>query len=268
MTAARLSMPRRAAFWLPATAYIGALAAAELLVRASERPERYPSPSGVAEAFWDRMFSGQLPIAIQQSMERVLLAFAVAAALGVILGVAIGRFRIVDRAIGPIVNALRSIAPIALIPFAVLWFGVTGSAAVFIVAYAAIFPVILNASEAARRVDLRLVDAARTLGASRWRILTRVVIPAAAPATVTGARIAMGFAWASIVAAELAIGVKLETGGRIEAGLGQLMVSTLFVDRDVDGLVLYMLVIGVIGLTLDRGLRWLHRRAAPWERAR
>ncbi|WP_421907521.1 ABC transporter permease [Mameliella sp.] len=248
-----------------AAVYTLLLALAEMLVRVTGSMDSLPSPSGVLSAIAANLASGELPIAVRQSLGRILLAFLFAAIVGSVIGVAMGRIRVIDRAIGPIVNALRSIAPIALIPLAVLWFGVTGASAVFIVAYAAVFPIILNASEAARAVDVRLVNAARTLGAGRGALLRRVILPAAAPATITGARIAMGFAWASIVAAELAIGVKLETGGRIEAGIGQIMVATLFVDRDVNGLVSYMLVIGAIGLVIDRGMRRLHRHFAPWE---
>lgn len=244
-----------------------AIGLAEFAVRVSAQPEKYPSPVGVLNSLFENLMSGELFTAVEQSLSRILLAFAIAALCGTIIGVAIGRFGWLDRAIGPFINAMRSIAPIALIPLAVLWFGVTGMSAVFIVTYAAIFPIILNASEAARSVDMRLVNASRTLGASRLYVLRRVVLPAAAPATITGARIAMGFAWASIVAAELAIGVKLETGGKIEAGIGQIMVATLFVDRDVNGLVSYMLVIGVIGLTIDLIMRRLHRARAPWEYA-
>lgn len=245
--------------------YAGLTVLAEIAVRLSSTPERYPSPIGVLTSLTENLLNGELLIAIEQSLSRILLAFAFAAVIGTLIGIAIGRFGWLDRAIGPFINALRSIAPIALIPLAVLWFGVTGTSAVFIVAYAAIFPIILNASEAARSVDLRLINAARTLGASPAFVLRRVVLPAAAPSTITGARIAMGFAWASIVAAELAIGVKLETGGKIEAGIGQIMVSTLYVDRDINGLVSYMLVIGLIGLAIDFGMRRLHRRRAPWE---
>lgn len=250
---------------LRALTYGSGLVAWELLVRASSTPERYPSPLGVVRSLGVRMQSGELPIAVEQSLSRIVVAFCIAAVVGTIIGVAMGRVPAIDRGLSPIVNALRSIAPIALIPVAVLWLGVTGAAAIFIVVYAAIFPVILNASQAARSMDRRLLNAASTLGASHSTILRRVVLRAAAPSIITGARIAMGFAWASIVAAELAMGIKLEAGGRVEAGLGQLMVSTLYLDRDVNALVLYMVVIGLIGIAIDRGLRFAYRRAAPWE---
>jgi ABC-type nitrate/sulfonate/bicarbonate transport system permease component len=237
----------------------------ELAVRLSAQPDRYPLPSGVVAALVRTTVNGVLPTAVTQSLSRVLIAFVLAAAFGILLGLLIGRSRVVDRGLSPIINALRSIAPIAWIPMAVLWLGVTGNAAIFIVAYAAVFPIVLNTAQAVQLLDRRYIDAALTLGAGRFTLLSRVIFRGALPTVVTGARIAMGFAWASIIAAELAMGIKLETGGQVRAGLGQLMVSTLYIDRDINGLVLYMLTIGVIGLIIDRLMRRLHRAVAPWE---
>ena len=84
------------------------------------------------------------------------------------------------------------------------------------------------------------------------------------PMIFTGARIALSFAWASIIAAELAIGIKIAGQGRSVAGIGQLMVETLYVKRDVDALVFYMLVIGLVSLLIDTGLRRVQRRLLPW----
>jgi ABC-type nitrate/sulfonate/bicarbonate transport system permease component len=165
-----------------------------------------------------------------------------------------------------VLDSLRSIAPIAWIPMAILWLGVRGNAALFVVAYAATFPFIVSASQAARIVDRRLVDAARALGASRWIVLRAVLMPSTLPMLFTGARIALAFAWGSIIAAELAIGIKIAGQGRNVAGIGQLMVETLYVKRDVDALVFYMLAIGVVSLAIDAGLRRLQQRLLPWDR--
>jgi ABC-type lipoprotein export system ATPase subunit len=136
---------------------------------------------------------------------------------------------------------------------AILWLGVRGNAALFVVSYAATFPFIVSASQAVRIVDRRLVDAARALGASRWIVLRAVLMPSTLPMLFTGARIALAFAWGSIIAAELAIGIKIAGQGRNVAGIGQLMVETLYVKRDVDALVFYMLAIGIVSLAIDAG---------------
>ena len=169
-----------------------------------------------------------------------------------------------NRAMGPIIDSLRSIAPIAWIPMALLWLGIRGNAALFIVAYAAFFPFVLNTIEAVRQIDRNLINAASALGASRALILRTVILPGSLPIILTGARIALAFAWGSIIAAELAMGIKVTAGGSGAVGLGQLMVSTLYIRRDVNGLVLYMIVIGIISWTIDVLMRRLQRTLTPW----
>jgi len=224
----------------------------------------YPYPTGVADAAVRTVTDGSLLAATSSSLQRVLIGFAIGAACGVPLGVLMGFVRPVGRALSPIVDSLRSIAPIAWIPMALLWLGIRGNAALFIVTYAAFFPFVVNAGQAARLVDSNLVNAARALGASRALILRSVVLPGALPAILTGARISMAFAWGSIIAAELAMGIKVTAGGSCAVGLGQLMVSTLYVRRDVNGLVLYMIVIGIISLVIDLAMRRFQRMLTPW----
>jgi ABC-type nitrate/sulfonate/bicarbonate transport system permease component len=229
---------------------------------------RFPHPLGVLRAAVDKIGSGRLIIGIEQSLSRMVLAFSIALAVGCSIGVLIATVRRLDRALSPLLDTLRSIAPIAWIPMAVLWFGVSGGAAIFIVFYAALFPILVNTAQAVRLVDRTLIRAAHTLGAGRWLILRRVILPGALPTVMVGARISLGWAWGSIIAAELAMGLKLDRGASIRAGLGQLMVNTLFLERDINGLVLYMATIGLISLAIDQGFRELQRRAMPWQRTR
>ena len=125
----------------------------------------------------------------------------------------------------------------------------------------------LNTIQAVRLIDPKLVQAARALGANRMLILRSVVVPSAIPLVITGARISMAFAWGSIIAAELAMGIKVTQGGSAAVGLGQLMVATLYIRRDVNALVLYMIVIGLISLLIDLAMRRLQRRLTPWRQA-
>jgi ABC-type nitrate/sulfonate/bicarbonate transport system permease component len=236
----------------------------EIAVRVTHSHGRVPAPSGVLLTGWELISSGVILEAMSGSLKRVLIGFVIGGALGIPLGLAIGTIPALDRALRPVLDGLRSIAPIAWIPMAILWLGVRGDAALFVVAYGAIFPFIVNASLAVRLVDRRLIAAARALGASRMMILRNVLIPGSMPMIFTGARIALAFAWASIVAAELAIGIKIAGQGRNVAGIGQVMVETLYVRRDVDALVFYMLVIGIVSFLIDFGLRRLQRRMLPW----
>lgn len=238
----------------------------EIATRAFAETALLPYPSGIAAAAARSIGDGSLLAAAAGSLQRVLLGLAIGAAMGIPLGLLMGSARPVERALGPIVDSLRSIAPIAWIPMALLWLGIRGNAALFIVAYAAFFPFVLNTVQAVRLIDRKLIDAAQALGASRSLILRAVVLPSAVPLILTGARIAVGFAWGSIIAAELAIGIKVTSGGAAAIGLGQLMVATLYVRRDVNALVLYMLLIGIISLLLDSMMRQLQRSLTPWHR--
>lgn len=236
----------------------------EVAVRITNSHGLVPAPSGIVATGWALTKSGIIVDAMSGSLKRVLIGFAIGGTLGIPVGLAIGTVAALDRMFRPVLDGLRSIAPIAWIPMAILWLGVRGDAALFVVAYGAAFPFIVNASLAARWVDHRLIAAARALGANRWMILRAVLLPGAMPMIFTGARIALAFAWASIVAAELAIGIKIAGQGRSVAGIGQLMVETLYVRRDVDALVFYMLVIGIVSFIIDIGLRRVQRRMLPW----
>jgi ABC-type nitrate/sulfonate/bicarbonate transport system permease component len=242
------------------------LAVWEAGVRAAGALNVAPYPTGIAEALVRSLADGTLLSAISGSLHRVVTGFLIAGALGIPLGLLMGLVEPVRRALDPIVDSLRAIAPIAWIPMALLWLGIRGNAALFIVAYAAFFPFVLNTIQAVRLVDRRLIDAGRALGASRMLSLRAIVIPGALPVVLTGARIAMAFAWGSIIAAEMAIGIKVNPGGAATVGLGQLMVNTLYIKRDINGLVLYMASIGLVSLAIDYGVRALQRAAMPWQR--
>jgi ABC-type nitrate/sulfonate/bicarbonate transport system permease component len=236
----------------------------EIGARQAPQAGLVPGPTGVALAAIRAIGDGSLLDATLGSLQRVAIGFVIGGALGILLGLVMGLSPVVSRALSPIVDSLRSIAPIAWIPMALLWLGIRGNAALFIVAYAAFFPFVLNTIQAVRLIDPRLVQAARALGAGRLLILRTVVVPSAIPLVITGARISMAFAWGSIIAAELAMGIKVTQGGSAAVGLGQLMVSTLYIRRDVNALVLYMLVIGLISLAIDLGMRRLQRHLTPW----
>lgn len=253
--------------WLPLAFFGGVLVIWQGAVLYSGQRTLYPYPTGVVEAATRTLQDGTLVSATIGSLGRVLFGFALGAALGIPLGVLMGFVRPLNRALSPIVDSLRSIAPIAWIPMALLWLGIRGNAALFIVTYAAFFPFVVNAAQGARLIDRSLVNAARALGASPALVIRSVILPSALPAILTGARISMAFAWGSIIAAELAMGLKVTSGGSGAVGLGQLMVSTLYIRRDVNGLVLYMIVIGVISLLIDLAMRRLQRTVTPWRQA-
>jgi len=211
-------MTRTERILLP-VAVFGALALAwELAVRVTGTAGLYPSPLGALRSGISLVADGTVSKALAGSLQRVLVGFAIGALIGIPIGLAMGLIGGVDRSVRPIFDALRSIAPIAWIPMAILWLGVRGDAALFVVAYAAVFPFIVNASQAAREVDRSYIAAAQALGAGPGLMLRSVILPSALPFVLTGARIAMAFAWGSIIAAELAIGIKVSGQGATSLG--------------------------------------------------
>jgi ABC-type nitrate/sulfonate/bicarbonate transport system permease component len=226
------------------------------------QPTHAPMPLRVVIAAYGLLASGDLPLAIIQSLGRVFAGFACAAAIAVPLGLAMGVLRAVERNLDPIVESFRPVAAIAILPLAILWFGTGTPAAVFIVSYAAFFPIIINTVAGVKRVDLRLVQAALTMGVGQFAILRTVIIPGALPAIGMGLRLGLGLAWTAIVAAELAVGAKAGGGG--SGGIGQMMFIFYAYSVELNSIVVCMIAVGLVALLLDRALRWLLRAAMPW----
>ena len=232
-----------------------------------------PVPSEVVAGAVDLITAGDLQLAVWISLRRVLAGFLVALAIGVPVGLLMGMLRRVERNADPVVHMFRMIAPIALVPLAIVWFGPRGTAAIFIVAYGAVFPIILNTINGVKEVDRLLVKASRTMGLGTLKILRRVMLPGALPSVYTGVRIAMGMAWGAIIAAELTVGFKAYpsiegVGLRSGAGGGIGFMMFFLYDNRVatDLIVVTIIAIGAVAFGTDRVLRYVARKAMPWAR--
>lgn len=223
---------------------------------------RMPLPTKVFAAAITMIADGDLPMAIVQSVIRVFLGFAVAAALAIPLGLAMGHSRAVERNADPLVESFRPIAAIAILPLAILWLGTGTAASVFIVAYAAFFPIVVNTVAGVKRINPSLLQAAATMGVSRMTTIRTVLVPASLPAIGVGLRIAMGVAWTAIVAAELAVGAKAGGGG--SGGIGQMMFVFYAYSIELNRIIVCMLAVGAVALLLDRVIRTGLRIAMPW----
>ena len=231
---------------------------------ATQDAKRMPIPSRVLAAAADLIESGDLPSAIAQSLTRVFSGFAVAALVAVPLGLAMGSMRRVERNLDPLIESFRPIAAIAVLPLAILWMGTGTAAAVFIVAYAAFFPLVINTVAGVKRVDRNLLQAAATMGLSRVTTLRTVVFPGALPSIGVGMRISLGVAWTAIIAAELAVGAK--SGGGGSGGIGQMMFVFYAYSIELNRIVVCMIAVGIVAYALDRGLRAVLAWSMPWAR--
>jgi ABC-type nitrate/sulfonate/bicarbonate transport system permease component len=223
---------------------------------------RTPTPASVASAAWILISSGELPRAMVLSLTRVLTGFIFAAAFAIAIGFAMATSERIGRNLDPLIESFRPIAPIALLPLAILWFGTGTTAAAFIVGYSAFFPVLINTIAGVRAIDPSLPRAARALGVSVPVILRTIMFPGALPNIFVGARLGLGLAWSSIVAAELAVGAKTGDGS---GGVGQMMFVFYAYSVDLSGIIVCMIAVGVVALVIDRGLRVAERRLLPWK---
>ena len=217
-----------------------------------------PPPSRVLAAGWRVLVSGDLLAHIGHSLVRVLGGFAMAALVAIPLGVGIALWEWVEDAADPVVEFLRPIPPIAWIPLGILWFGIGDAQNMFIIFLGAFFPILLNTIAGVRRVDRTLVWGALTLGGRRAQIIREIVLPGSLPLILAGLRIGLGVGWMALVAAELVAA---------RSGLGFMIQSARYAFL-TDRVILGMAVIGLLGLTMDRAMRSVQQRLAPWAAVR
>jgi NitT/TauT family transport system permease protein len=195
-----------------------------------------PSPSEIPAAFLKEAASGAWLKAVSSSLSHYITGLIVGAGLGVALGIITGMYRTAEGFTAWIVRVLRPIPGLAWVPFAIIWFGVSTPAAVFIIAVGVFWIVYFAAHGAVRAVDRDLVEVAEAFGFhSGLRRLQKILLPAAAPGILVGLRTALGQAWMAVVAAEI-FGV---------AGLGQrMMQASSLLATDV--VVVYMLTMAAL----------------------
>ncbi len=215
-----------------------------------------PPPTEVVQAAVELLLSGDLVKHFWASLQREVVAFLYAS-LAIPLGVLMGWSRTAQNLMEPVFEMLRPIPPIAWIPLAILWFGISDLQNQFIIFLGIFFPLLINTITGVKNVEYNIVRAARCLGAREVDVLVKVVFRAALPQIVTGIRVGLGVGWMALVAAEL-VGAT--------SGLGWLISDARSVLR-TDIILVGMISIGLAGLVIDQGLRWVARKTLPWSLA-
>lgn len=216
-----------------------------------------PSPTDVFSAFVDLLKNGTLFLDFETSLVHFCIGLGGALLIGIPIGIAMGWNRGFDAFLDPIIEILRPIPPLAWIPFAIIWFGLTSASAGFVIFIGSVFPVIINTYSGFRGVPRIYVEAGKMLGCIENRNLIRyIAFPAALPSVAAGIRIATGIAWMCLVAAEL-FGVS-------NYGLGKNLWQYYNLHR-MDSVVVYMLILGLIGLLIDMMFRYyIDRHFLKW----
>ncbi|MEO6986915.1 MAG: ABC transporter permease [Paralcaligenes sp.] len=228
-----------------------------MLLRASGlmNPSLLPSPLQVLQTFWIQLTKGDLIIGIVMSVQRVVFGLLLGMLLAVPVGFLIGWYKPVRRFVDPLINFFRALPPIALIPLVIVYLGIGELAKIVILFYASFFAAVIVMYEGMTQISPVYIRVARTLGASDLEIFLKVMVPMTVPHMLTALRVALGVAWATLVAAELVAA---------QQGLGA-MIQNASAFFDLRTIYLGIICIGILALLMDVGLRQLSKRLVSWQ---
>lgn len=202
----------------------------------------FPSPIAVFKTLVGLIADNTLGIAILASLKRIILGYSISVVLGVIIGLTTVRFKYLDENLSPLVLGLQTLPSICWLPFSILWFGLNESAVIFVIAIGSTFAVAISIESGIKNVNPLYIRAAKTMGASGFKIYWNVIIPASLPNFIMGLKQGWSFAWRALMAGEMLSATK---------GLGQV----LMVGRDladISQVVAVMVVIIFLGLAVDK----------------
>ncbi|MEC4805213.1 MAG: nitrate ABC transporter permease [Jaaginema sp. PMC 1079.18] len=176
------------------------------------------------------------------SLRRVAIGFTIGTLIAVPLGIVVGLSEVLSKAIDPYIQLLKPVSPLAWLPLGLGILQDSELTAIFVIAITSIWPTLINTKFGVNNVSSDYLDVARTLGASRWRTIRKVILPAAAPSIVSGLRISIGISWLVIVAAEILVG---------GTGLGY-FVWNEWNNLSITSIITAIIVIGLVGIILDQ----------------
>lgn len=213
-----------------------------------------PSPIQVFNAAVRQFQQGTLLSHIWASTLRVLIGVIVGVILAIPVGFALGWYRNLRGFLDPLINFLRALPPIALVPLVVVYVGIGENGRLFVLIYASFFPAVIVIYEGIMAIESIYVRAARVLGANSRELFTRIVLPLTLPHVLTAFRVALGVAWATLVAAEL-VAARTGLGAMIQNASNFFQIPTIF---------LGIILIGLIALIMDSLLRMAIARFVKW----
>ena len=214
-----------------------------------------PSPAKVWQAATSLISDGELQQNLLISLERAATGLVIGVAAGVVFALIAGLSRVGSVLLDSNLQMLRSMPILALVPLAIVWFGIGEEIKVVLVALGVMFPIYLNTHTAIRSVDARYVDLARTVGLGRFALVRRVILPGSLPGFFTGLRFSVAIAWLVLVVSEQV---------NASSGIGYLMTQARSIGQ-TDVIVVGLIVYALLGLVSDTLVRVVERRALTWQ---
>ncbi len=218
-------------------------------------PFLLPTPADVGQAALQLILNGELVRHILASSGRIVLGFGFSCLLAFPLGVLLGLKPAFGRALYPILEFVRHVPPLALLPLLILWFGIGEASKMMVILLATFFPVFMNTLDGVRRCDPALVEVGESLGLTPPGIFRRIVLPSALPSILTGLRIGLGYSWRALIGAELIAAA---------SGLGYLIHDAEALSRS-DVIIVGIFALGFLGGLTDHLFYRLTRRLMPWK---
>lgn len=213
-----------------------------------------PKISSVIKAYKTMLSSGELWQDLSVSLLRVVKGFLIASVLGVVLGSLMGMFRQVRELLAPVITVIRQIPIIAWIPLIILWSGIGEISKVIIIAMAAFFQVLVNTENGIETTPESLVEVAKLYKLNPWQTFTKVYLPHAIPHILVGLRLGLSVSWMAVVAAEMIAAT---------SGIGyKLSYARSLMEADV--VISCMIVIGLVGIMMDKLIGYLLGLTTPW----
>jgi len=202
----------------------------------------FPSPLKVLESLVEGFGNRTFPIAIGISLKRILMGYGVSILLGCFLGILINKFRIINDTIGSLILGLQTLPSICWLPLSLLWFGLNEKAIIFVAIMGAIFSITIAADSSIKNIPPLYLKVGRNMGARKFSLLFRVIMPAALPYFIPGLKQGWSFAWRSLMAGELLF---------VNLGLGYLLMVGRELN-DMSQVIAVMLVIATISIAIDK----------------
>ncbi len=243
--------------WIKISSLVGFFLLWEIICRLGlVNPLFLPAPSNVLLTLGKLLKSGELATHVSVSLYRALLGFLLAVVIAVPHGILIAWFRTVEDITNPLVELFRPIPAVALIPVAILWFGIGNVSKIVIIAFACYFPIILNTISGVRQVDVNLLKVAKLFGANRMQTLTKIILPSALPFIMTGLRLGIAVALILLIITEM-IGAR--------SGLGFMIIDAEYTFK-TERMFAGIFTIGVIGFLLNEIMVRIERKLTKWKR--
>jgi taurine transport system permease protein len=223
------------------------------------KPLFLPSPQAVFQQFYEYLTGQANDKPLWQhflaSVLRVTAAFWLAVFTAVPVGIAMGMSRVARGVFDPPIEFYRPLPPLAYLPLVIIWFGIDETPKVLLIYLACFAPLALAARSGMKGASQEQINAAYSMGASYGQVIRHVVLPSALPEILVGMRIAIGFGWTTLVAAEMVAA---------NVGLGQMVLNASnFLRTDI--VIMGIIVIGVVAYGFDLLMRWVEKRLVPWK---